>query len=127
MAERGILDSPSRSVLIVVDEPALGDLLAETLEEAGHRAVIADSADGVTVAVAAARFDAAIVDLDRRARDGDELTALVRSLSPATTVIALLPCGARPGDLRDASFHLSLEKPARLQALLTALAASGSS
>jgi len=121
------LDIPARRALVVVDDPGLGELLVETITEAGHFVRLAETAAQVVAALAEARFDAAVVDLDRRARDGDQLVALVRSLAPATTVIALLPCGARAGDLRSVSFHLSLEKPARLQALLTALAASGAS
>jgi DNA-binding response OmpR family regulator len=112
-----------RRVLVVVDDPAMAELLAEALGEAGHQVETVDGLLAARSAVDRAAFDAALVDLDTRARNGAEIVALIRCQAPAATVIAFTPCGGlRPND--EAHYHLALEKPARLRAVLAAVAAS---
>jgi hypothetical protein len=122
MAGTSLLNAPSRRVLLAVEDVALGELLLEALDEAGHRGELVLDEESLITAVAGADFDAAIVDLDTRGRRGAGWIGLLRARCPTTTLIALLPCGGlRPGEPA-APYHLSVEKPARLQALLTALA-----
>ena len=113
-----------RTVLLVIEDRALSDVLAEALVDAGHAATQVDDAAGAQEAVATQPFDAAIVDLDTRARDGVRLIARVRAAHPATTVIALLPCGGMPDGAGPPPYHLALEKPARLAAVLSAVSAA---
>ncbi|MGZ3427219.1 MAG: hypothetical protein ACXVCV_11255 [Polyangia bacterium] len=108
-------------MLLVVEDRALSDVLAEALVEAGHAATQADDATAAQSAVAGQRFDAAIVDLDTRAREGASLIARLRVEQPTLTVIALLPCGGLPASMRQPLYHLAIEKPARLSAVLSAV------
>jgi DNA-binding NtrC family response regulator len=111
-----------RHVLILVEDPQLADLLLDALTDAGHTGELA-TAESLPALLLEQRFDAAIVDLDTRARDGATIVELLRRASPETTVVALLPCGGLP---QAVPYHLSLEKPARLGAVLSALAVSHS-
>ncbi len=73
-------------------------LILDSLREAGHQGELADDRVKVDRALASKAFDAAIVDLDTRARNGVDLIQAIRARAPSTTVIALLPCGGlRPG------------------------------
>jgi CheY-like chemotaxis protein len=112
----------SRHVVLLIEDPQLAEVILDALTEAGHTGELATSED-LPALLLEKRFDAAIVDLDTRARDGAKTIALLRRSSPDTTVLALLPCGGltRGGAI---PYHMSLEKPARLQAILTALALS---
>jgi hypothetical protein len=98
------------TVLVVVEDPQLAELLLEALADAGHTGVTGGDP---------ALCDAAIVDFDTRARDGAATVELLRRCAPATTVVALLPCGGLPG--RSIPCDLSFEKPARLRSVLAAL------
>ncbi|HEX8951934.1 MAG TPA: response regulator [Polyangia bacterium] len=110
-----------RIVLLVIEDRALSDVLAEALVEAGHRVTQVEDAAAALRAVAGDAFDAALVDLDTRARDGSHLLARLRVERPALTLIALLPCGGLPGGSARPEYHLALEKPARLAAILSAV------
>jgi DNA-binding NtrC family response regulator len=113
----------ARQVLLVVEDAQLAELLRDALADAGHACEVAASAE-LRTALRERRFDAAIVDLDSRARDGAELVGLLRAEAPHTTVIALLPCGGLLPAQPRIAYHLAIEKPARLQTLLAALAAA---
>ncbi len=116
-------DGQPRRVLVVVDDATLAELLIEALADAGHSAAVVDGLAEARAALERRTFDAAIVDLDTRARDGAEVVSFIRQRSPATTVIALLPCGGMPPAPRVA-YHVATEKPARLKALLSAIRVS---
>jgi hypothetical protein len=51
------------------------------------------------------------------------LVEQARRAAPATTVVALLPCGGLPAG-EPVPCHLALEKPARLSAVLSAIRVS---
>lgn len=110
-----------RNVLLVIEDRALSDVLAEALVEAGHGATQVEDAASALGAFGSQTFDAAIVDLDTRAREGVSLIAHLRAEQPALTVIALLPCGGLPASARQPLYHLAIEKPARLSAVLSAV------
>jgi DNA-binding NtrC family response regulator len=110
-----------RKVLLIIEDRALSDVLAEALVEAGHIATQVEDTASAQNALVTKQFDAAIVDLDTRARDGVNLIAHLRTTNPALTVIALLPCGGLPGSAVQPPYHLAIEKPARLAAVLSAV------
>ena len=111
----------SKRVLLVVADPPLAELLAEALCDAGHVVRCADSTEVMAGEVDSAGFDAAIVDLDTWAREGCLVVERIRLQTPATLVIALLPCGGNAADYAALRHHLALEKPARLRAVLSAI------
>ena len=110
-----------RRVLVVVDDPAFADVIREALADAGHAVDVAEDEAALRGALGRARFDAAIVDLDTRPRNGVRLLLQIRAASPATTLIALLPCGGLAPGAGGVPYHLALEKPPRLSALLRAV------
>jgi DNA-binding response OmpR family regulator len=111
-----------RRVLLVIEDRALSDLLAEALVEAGHVVTQVEDAASAERIAADHAFDAALVDLDTRARDGGRLIAHLRTSRPTVTVIALLPCGGlNPSVPQAPMYHLAIEKPARLAAVLSAV------
>jgi DNA-binding NtrC family response regulator len=110
-----------RNVLLVIEDRALSDVLSEALVEAGHIATQVEDSIAAHGALAAQPFDAAIVDLDTRARQGERLIARLRAEQPALTVIALLPCGGLRTGTGQPAYHLAIEKPARLSAVLSAV------
>jgi DNA-binding NtrC family response regulator len=115
---------PGNNVLVLVEDAALTELLLDALADAGHRAQVAAGPREVEAALGRVPFHAAIIDLDTRARNGPELVRIVRRVAPSTVVIALLPCGGLPLTQAPPPYHLAIEKPARLGALLSALAMS---
>jgi CheY-like chemotaxis protein len=121
MGELGAADA--RRVLVFVEDDALAELLDEALTTAGHDARLALTHDADRL-VADGGFDVAIVDLDTRARDGARLAARLRRAEPRITVVALLPCGGLPPSAAPVPYHLAVEKPARLAAVLSAVSAS---
>jgi DNA-binding NtrC family response regulator len=91
--------------------------------EGGRQGTLTSSAEEARAALARRRYRAAIVDLDRRPRDGMEIVRTIRQLAPEVTVIAILPVGGVDVSVTPSpSYHLSLEKPWRTQALMAALA-----
>jgi DNA-binding NtrC family response regulator len=108
-------------VLLVIEDLALSEVLSEALVDAGHTVTQVEEASTAERVVAEQPFDAAIVDLDTRARDGARLIAYLRTRQPALTVIALLPCGGLPVAGAPPPYHLAIEKPARLAAVLSAV------
>ena len=119
-----LLARGQKCVLVVVDDGTLAELLVESLLEAGHVPQVAAFTDVIESALECVRFDAVIVDLDTWAREGIRVIDKIRQASPSTTVIALLPCGGMSSELEQVSYHLAIEKPARLKAVLTAVGAS---
>jgi DNA-binding response OmpR family regulator len=113
-----------RRVLLVVEDATLADILAEALADAGHFSHVADGEAALAAALASGPYDAAIVDVDTRAHNGAHLLARVRTAAPATTVIALLPCGGVPAGAGTLPCHLAIEKPARFDAVLRAIRAA---
>lgn len=110
-----------RRVLLVIEDRSLSDVLSEALVEAGHGATQVEDAATARAALATRPFDAAIVDLDTRAREGAHLIACLRAEQPGLTIIALLPCGGLCGGSGPPLYHLAIEKPARLSAVLSAV------
>lgn len=115
------LESGRRRVLLVIEDETLAELLDETLRDAGHETLRARDGDDLEALLGARPFDSVVVDLDTRARTGLSLLARLRRSAPSSTIVALLPCGGLPAGIEDVGYHLALEKPARLGALLSAV------
>ncbi len=113
----------SRRVLLVVEDETLSELLGEALRDAGHRTAHANDAS-LEIMLDGQPFDAVIVDVDTRARNGAHVVARIRRAAPASTVVALLPCGGIPAGASAVPYHLAIEKPARLAAVLSAVHAA---
>jgi len=111
----------ARRVLLVVEDDALGELLDELLREAGHD--VARVTELTTLERAAGRFDAVVVDLDTRTAAAPALVERARRAGGgAARLVAILPCGGLPGGGRPAGCDRTIEKPARLGAVLAAIA-----
>jgi CheY-like chemotaxis protein len=118
------MDNPEcRRVLIIVEDETLAELIDETLRAAGHETSHV-AGDRDVEALFASRFDAVVVDLDTRARNGARLVTRLRRWLPTSTIVALLPCGGLPPGAAPVPYHLAVEKPARLGAVLSAVHAS---
>jgi DNA-binding response OmpR family regulator len=115
-------DFAPRRVLIVVEDESLAELLDELLREAGHYSARLDDA-GLPSLSSLPHADVILVDLDRHARDGVGLLARLRRAAPASTIVALLPCGGLPRGAGDEPIDcdVAVEKPARLRAVLAAI------
>jgi DNA-binding response OmpR family regulator len=116
------LATPRSRVLVVVDDASLAELLLDALGEAGHEALVAESHDAVVRLLTAGPFHTAIVDLDTRSRDTVDLVGYLRRCDADLKVIVLLPCGGDAPSMAAVPYHLAIAKPARLQALLSAVA-----
>lgn len=110
-------------VLVLVEDPTLGELLFDALDGAGHRAEVHDLTSELALPDCS-RFDAIVVDLDTRAQQGGRLLREIRRVTPQPRLVALLRCGALAVEHGDAlsACDVGLPKPARLGAILAALA-----
>ncbi len=112
--------STARRVILFVEEESLADLLRDALEEAGHACLLPISENDPFLDEESI-FDAAIVDLDTRARRGRSILETLRRTRPGTFVIALLPCGGLDRTQEPIGCDRTFEKPARLAQLLRAI------
>jgi two-component system response regulator PilR (NtrC family) len=76
-------------VLIVDDERSMRDLLAMTLEKAGHDVTAADGGEAAIEAIRKESFDGIITDLRMPKVDGMQVLRAARDLSPETAVIVV--------------------------------------
>ena len=72
----------SARVLIVDDERSMRDLLAMTLEKAGHEVTAADGGEAAIDAIRKESFDGIITDLRMPKVDGLQVLRAARDLSP---------------------------------------------
>jgi len=80
--------APEPRVLIVEDNEAYAENLAEILETSGYRPRLASTCAGA-MASAAAGFELALVDLRLPDGDGTELAARLKTLSPDSEIVVL--------------------------------------
>ncbi|HEV2147328.1 MAG TPA: ATP-binding protein [Longimicrobiaceae bacterium] len=89
-------DAPARAplrVLVVDDEPELRRILRRYLEARGHRVDEAASGAEALERVAAASYDALVLDLKMPEMPGDELFRLLRERHPETTARVVFATG----------------------------------
>jgi CheY-like chemotaxis protein len=78
-----------RSYLIVDDNRALAENLAEIIRDRGDDAVVAGSGSEALALVARSRFDALLTDLRMPVMDGNELVREVRRTDPGVPAIVI--------------------------------------
>ena len=78
-----------RKVLIIDDNRAFADNLAEILEDAGHLAVIADSGAQALQLAATSRFDVLLSDMRMPEMGGAELVHKARRIDPELLAIVI--------------------------------------
>ena len=112
-----------RKVLIIDDNHAFADNLAEILVDAGHMVVIADSCAQALKLTAATRFDVLISDMRMPELGGAELVHKVRRIDPGLPTI-VITAHTYDDDLaraRHAGLLAILPKPVPMQELLELL------
>ncbi|MCU0506793.1 MAG: response regulator [Anaerolineae bacterium] len=113
------------SILVVDDEAGIRDLLTEVLQDAGHRVYAAESADAARRLVATYRFDLALLDVWMPGEDGLQLIESWHSTGSLPCSIVMLS-GYGTLDRAVTATRLGavafLEKPIRLQSLLSEVA-----
>ena len=119
--------APRPAVLVVVEDASLAELLVDALDDAGHVGVVADGPAAIEAALRSTGFHTAIVDLDTRSLPAVEIARGLREKLPEVKLIVLLPCGGIAPPVDQVPYHLAVAKPARLQALLSAVAAAAPS
>jgi len=81
-------------VLVVDDDRAMRDMVVALIEDAGHRAEGALSADEAVERVREREFDAVISDIRMPGRSGVELLGAIREARPETPVILMTAFGS---------------------------------
>jgi DNA-binding NtrC family response regulator len=76
-------------ILVVDDDPAMRDVLAEAIIDLGHQAHLAGSGEAAIAALTGHCIDAALIDLRMPGMDGLELLANMRKLSNPPPVAVL--------------------------------------
>src|SRR5882672_11393517 len=87
------VEVPSLSILVVDDEPAVRETLAEMLEEIGHRVLLAESGQDALLTLAGNACDLVFTDLAMPEMDGWETTREIRKQWPAMSVVLVTGYG----------------------------------
>jgi DNA-binding response OmpR family regulator len=78
--------SEPRHILVVDDDPGIGQMLTRALGRHGFRVDAATSADEALERVEASSYDAALVDLVMPGRDGADLASTLRRRFPGLPI-----------------------------------------
>lgn len=81
-------------VLIVDDDPAMGEMLASMLGEAGYRTATARSAPEATDVASGDDFDVVLSDIKMPGMSGIDLVGRMRDLRPETPVVLMTAFGS---------------------------------
>lgn len=87
------VEVPSLSILVVDDEPAVRETLAEMLEVMGHRVLLAESGQDALLTLAGNACDLVFTDLAMPEMDGWETTREIRKQWPAMSVVLVTGYG----------------------------------
>ncbi|HKZ04317.1 MAG TPA: GAF domain-containing protein [Methylomirabilota bacterium] len=112
--------------LVVDDEQAVGEVLGDIIESAGHRAVVVEGGAAALARFRSEPFDAVFTDLAMPGMSGWELARTVSDLNPEVPVFVVTGFGVEvpPAELADHGVRAVLTKPLGLhetQALLATL------
>ncbi len=88
------IDLPQLSILVVDDEPAVRETLAEMLETMGHKVVIAESGQRALQLLGANRCELVFTDLAMPDMDGWETTREIRKRWPDMNVVLVTGYGS---------------------------------
>jgi CheY-like chemotaxis protein len=76
----------TRRILVVDDDPGIGQMLSRALARHGYQVDAATSADEALERSDAVRYDAALVDLVMPGRDGADLSSTLRRRFPGLPI-----------------------------------------
>ena len=85
---------PSLSILVIDDEPAVRETLAEMLEVMGHRVFLADSGQKGLQTLAGNNCDLVFTDLAMPEMDGWETSREIRKRWPSMNVVLVTGYGS---------------------------------
>ncbi len=110
-------------ILVVDDEAAVREMLAEVLAAAGHQTTVVAGAEAALASTPAGRYDAALIDLGLPGPGGAALAARLRAADAALGTVVITGWGRERelADLDPAHVDLTATKPldlVRLQQLL---------
>jgi CheY-like chemotaxis protein len=110
--------------LVVDDETAVGEVLGDIIEAAGHGAVVVDSGAAALERVRAEPFDVVFTDLAMPGLSGWEVAKAVSSLRPAVPIFLVTGFGVElsPEELAASGVRAVLTKPLDMQETLALLA-----
>jgi signal transduction histidine kinase/CheY-like chemotaxis protein len=113
---------PQRSLRLVVveDNPDLGDLLREMLEHAGHEVQMATDGNAGLALISAVKPDCALVDIGLPGLDGYQVAHEVKRRSTRPPKLVALTGYGQPEDRQralEAGFDAHLKKPVEIDAL----------
>jgi len=115
-----------RRVLVVDDEPAICELIRQTLDQRGYVTEVAQGREALELLTQGRRFDAVLTDVMMPDVQGDAIARRLTAEQPRTAIVlmsGLLPgSGARAAVERDGAYFLA--KPFTPAALLAALDAA---
>ena len=112
-------------ILVAEDEPAMGDLLVQGLEEQNHTVTLASDGEEALAAITAGAFDAIVLDVMMPRLDGFEVARRVRARNNPTPILMLTARDASEDIVTglDAGADDYLVKPFALSVLLARLRA----
>ena len=76
----------TRRILVVDDDPGIGQMLTKALVRHGYQVDATTSADDALAKTESARYDAALVDLVMPGRDGADLSSTLRRRFPGLPI-----------------------------------------
>src|SRR5262249_32335060 len=111
--------------LVVDDEEAVGDVVADVLRSAGHTAEVSRSAAEGLARIKAERFDLVFSDLSMPGMTGWELARPVQEAVPGLPVVLVSGFAVEvgPEELRASGVHAVLAKPINIKEVLGVAAA----
>jgi DNA-binding NtrC family response regulator len=110
-------------ILVVDDDPALCEWVADALTKQGHSVVHRGSGDEALALLASEDFDVIATDLNMRGMDGVELCAGILGIRPNTPVIVMTAFGSLEtavAAIRAGAYDF-ITKPFEIEALVLAL------
>jgi GAF domain-containing protein/anti-sigma regulatory factor (Ser/Thr protein kinase) len=110
--------------LVVDDERAVGEVLGDIIESAGHTAEVLDGGAAAVERFRAAPFDAVFTDLAMPGLSGWEVSRLISEIRPGVPIFVVTGFGVEvpPQELAGHGVRAVLAKPLALQDTLTLLA-----
>jgi CheY-like chemotaxis protein len=114
--------NPTGDILIVDDETAITDLLAETLGEEGYTIRVAHDGASALLDILARQPALIILDIGMPVMTGDELLRRLRRNYALAIPIIVLTAGLHPERMLDQGANAVLAKPFELDALLDQVA-----
>lgn len=112
----------SRRILIVDDEPLIGEGLAEGLRDRGMSATVVQTGGEAVAAAMTAQAEAAVIDIWLPDIDGIEVGLTLRSLDPKLKIVFISGHGNASHALAECAPATFLQKPFSIGELLGAIA-----